>query len=165
MLTFVGRSPTSFSTKLNQALQPCKKIVYESCGKWLARALRDQRQASYIPYIKGTDGRRISPPKDIAHAFGEFYSSLYNLPPSSPSSPIEQYLSSARLPCLPCPIRGELEVPITVEELSGALKSAKQGKAPGPGFTIQYYKTLLPQLGPHMVTAFNGLPRSHRHHS
>lgn len=32
----------------------------------------------------------------------------------------------------------------------------KPGKAPGPnGYTIQYYKTLLPILSPYMITFFN----------
>lgn len=42
--------------KAKAALQSCKELMYESgdkCGKWLAWALRDQRRASYIPFIKG----------------------------------------------------------------------------------------------------------------
>lgn len=51
-----------------------------------------------------------------------------------------------------------LEDPTTIEELQGAVRATKQGKAPGPdGLTAQYYKTLLPSLAPYMVKLFNAV--------
>lgn len=130
--------------KAKAAMQSGKKVPYkfgDKCSKLLAGKLREQGTASYRPRIKGSNGQLQSLPKDIAQAFGECYSSLYNLASSPPfPSSLEEYLSSARLSCLPSLVRCNLEAPITIEELFTVVKTVKPGKAPGPdGFTIQYY--------------------------
>lgn len=82
-------------------------------------------------------------PKDIVREFREYYISLYNLSvlSLSPSS-LEEYLISSQLARLPSPARRELETPITIEEVSIAMKAMKHGKAPGPdGFSLQYFKS------------------------
>lgn len=49
-------------------------------------------------------------------------------------------------------------MPITLEKLQRAVGGMKPNKAPGPnGFTLQYYHSLLPLLGPYMVKQFNAL--------
>lgn len=97
-------------------------------------------------------------PKEIAHEFGNLYSSLYNLfSPFLPPSAIEEYLSSAHLSHLPSPVRQDLEAPISIGELQ-EVGATKTEKAPGPdGFSILYYKTL---LGSHMLKVFNALGQS-----
>lgn len=55
-------------------------------------------------------------------------------------------------------VQEELGAPIRLEELEQAISSTKTGKTPGPDrYTLQYYKTLLRLLGPHMVDLFNAL--------
>lgn len=62
------------------------------------------------------------------------------------------------MPTLSAETRDLLEEPITLPELQLAIGSTKPGKAPGPdGLTIQYYKTLLPSLGSHLIKLFNNL--------
>lgn len=123
--------------------------------------------ASYIPHVTSADGRKLSlPKKDEALAFGECYSSLYNLSttPLSPSS-IADYLSSARLCRLAFLLRRDLEAPIMMAELQAAVSAIKLGKSSGPdGFIIQYFKTLLPLLGAHMTKTFNALGQSSSFH-
>lgn len=91
--------------------------------------------------------------------FREFYYHLYNLPLlTSHRSAIEEYITASNLPALSHDIREELDSPITVLELQQALGAMKPGKAPGPdGFTTQYYRTLLPILGPRMIVLFNAI--------
>lgn len=70
---------------------------------------------------------------------------------------MEDYISS-RIPQLPTETREALETPITLAEIQQAVGDMKLGKAPVPdGFTLQYYQTLLPILGPNMVKLFNAL--------
>lgn len=67
-------------------------------------------------------------------------------------------MHSSQLPTISLEIKADLDVLISLEELELAVGSTKPGKAPGPdGLTLQYYRTLLPILGPHMVDLFNGL--------
>lgn len=110
----------------------------------------------------GLTGQKVSLHKNIAQSFGEYYFYLYNLPDNPPSqTQLNNYLSSAHLPRLSSLQWGDLEVPITLEELQSAVGSAKPGKAASPdSYTILYYKTLLPLLGPHMVKTFNALGQS-----
>lgn len=62
------------------------------------------------------------------------------------------------MPTLPTETRELLEDPITLPEVQ--LKNTKLGKAPGPdGLTLQYYKTLLPSLGDHLIKLLNGLTK------
>lgn len=62
------------------------------------------------------------------------------------------------MPQLSTAVGEAMEDPITLDELQGAVKATKLGKAPGPdGLTIQYYNTLLSSLGQLMVKLFNAL--------
>lgn len=68
--------------KAKVAIQVCQRISYESsnkCGKLLAKSLREQMLANYIPHIMSSSGQKCSLPKDIAREFQGFYTSLYNL--------------------------------------------------------------------------------------
>lgn len=61
---------------------------------------------------------------------------------------------------LPTKTRDLLDEPITLTELQLAIGNTKQGKALGPdGLTIQYYKTLIPSLGNHLIKLFNDLSK------
>lgn len=62
---------------------------------------------------------------------------------------MEEYLTSSEMPSLTTIVQEELESPITLEEVQTAIRLAKTGKAPGPdGLSVQYYKSLMPELGP-----------------
>lgn len=77
---------------------------------------------------------------------------------SPPQEHINSYLSSSHMPKLSSVDREVLEDPMTIEEIQGAIGATKPGKAPGPdGFTIQYYKALLPSLAPFMIKLFNAI--------
>lgn len=100
----------------------------------------------------------------IARQFQEYYSSLYNLPKQHTSdTDIRDYLTISDIPKLSEETGAALEEPITLVELQCAIKWMKPGKAPGPDrFTLQYYQTLLPVLGPHIVKLFNNLTEGGR---
>lgn len=139
------------------ALQRCHHTAYESgnkCGKVLARAVRDAKTQTYIPHMRTPNGSKVSLPNQISQVFRDYYETLYNLPtPSNTSSIMEEYITSAQMPTLTSEDKADLDTPITAEELELAISSTKPGKAPGlDGFTLQYYKTLLLTLSPHMVS-------------
>lgn len=144
------------------ALQKCRKTSYaygDKCGKILAKLTKEQRLQSYIPHIMSSKDQRIALPMEISKAFRDFYASLYKIPSvTNPQTLIDEYVQSAQIPTITPEIKMELDKPISLEELTSAVNSTKPGKAPGPdGLTLQYYRTLLPILGPFMVDLFNGL--------
>lgn len=132
-------------------LQFCQKLTCESgnkYGKLLAKAVRNHRLNTYVPQIiTPLDQKRVMPTQ-IVKEFGDYYSSLYNLlGRSSNEAAKEDYIASSQLTA---EVGVELDVPITLEELQKAVGGMKPGKAPCPdGFTLQYYQSLLPLLGPY----------------
>lgn len=116
---------------------------------------------SYIPLVVDCDGLKISLPKQIAQAFGNYYSLYTLLATFLSQSHLDDYLSSARLPRRSSLLQCDLKAPITIDELHAAVCPTKLGKSAGlGGFTMQYYKVLLLLLGPHMVKMFNALGQS-----
>lgn len=142
-------------------------MCYESgnkCGQMLAKSVRDQKLATYIPYISSTNGKKAVLAKQIALEFRDFYPAPNNLPIPSPSqTQLENYLTSSQILWVSSELREELEAPITLKELQLAVGATKPDKAPGPdGFTLQYYKQFLPTLGPCLFNALGSqtaLPR------
>lgn len=134
---------------------------YESgnkCGKLLARSVREQKSATYIP--PNYTHRRSK--GHIAKANITGVQGILPLPiqftRDQPQADIDEYILSSQMPSLPLEVQGDLDAPITLEELQLAVGAMKPGKATGPdGYTIQYYKTLLSITGPRMVTFFNAV--------
>uniref|UniRef100_A0A8C5QK57 Reverse transcriptase domain-containing protein n=1 Tax=Leptobrachium leishanense TaxID=445787 RepID=A0A8C5QK57_9ANUR len=145
-----------------RSLQITKLKYYtqgDRCGRLLANAVRQRHMTTYIPKIRRADGSIAHSSPDISTAFLSYYKSLYNLhdtPP--PSEAIGNYLRDSYDSTISKETREALDAPFTMEELALAVKSMKTGKSPGPdGFTMGYYKTFLPSLGPHFLQAFNSL--------
>lgn len=148
--------------KAKAQIQICQKISYESgnkCGKFLAKALREQVLGIYIPHIMTSNGQKCSLPKDIVKEFQRYYTSLCNLLKDSSSlTQTEEYLVKSQMPKLSLEISKLLDKPFTLEEIQNVIGSIKGGKAPGPdGLTITYYKTLMVSLGKFMHKFFNSL--------
>lgn len=62
------------------------------------------------------------------------------------------------MPSLPMEVLEDLDSPDHPRRAPAGNWHHKPGKAPGPdGYTVQYYKTLLPIIGPRMVTFFNSV--------
>lgn len=97
--------------KAKAALQICRKMNYESgnkCGRLLARSVREQKSAAYIPQIKRPDGQKVTLLKQISHEFRDFYHSLYNLPNRDPpQADIDKYITSSQMPSLPMEVQGK----------------------------------------------------------
>lgn len=155
--------------KAKAALQISRKKIYESgnkCGRLLAQSLKSQKTASYIPHIQSPTGQKVTLPQHITQTFRSYYEALYNLNMPQPTRErIDKYIADSNMPTLPTTTRDLLEEPITLTDIQLAIKSTKQGKAPGPdGLTVQYYKTLLPSLGQHLIKLFNDLGKGSKLH-
>lgn len=128
--------------KAKAPLQHCHKISYDSdnkCRKLLAKMVREDKATTYTPQIISPSGQ--------------------NLKNGSTSRlTMDKYVAASQLPQFSSEIRKELDALITMEELQKTVGEMKPGKAPGPnGFTLQYYQTFLPKIGPYMVKLFNTL--------
>lgn len=92
---------------------------------------------------------KIHATPDLAKAFRNFYSTLYNLtlksspsPSSTTLSDVTQYIQEANLPKLTDEDRESLSQPTSVEEFAAAIAATQPGMSPGlDGFPVAYYKT------------------------
>uniref|UniRef100_A0A8C5QNM6 Reverse transcriptase domain-containing protein n=1 Tax=Leptobrachium leishanense TaxID=445787 RepID=A0A8C5QNM6_9ANUR len=115
---------------------------------------------AYIPKIRTPTGDITLRPEEISATFRDYYASLYNLSgtTSPPPGAIRDYLAANLRVRLRDTEAEQLEEPISAGEIAAALKSAKNGKSPGPdGLPVEYYKELRDTLVPHMVTTFNAI--------
>lgn len=114
----------------------------------LANALRETRARNHLARIKTHSDVLVSSLQVIAQTFRDYYVSPYQLGGPSSSSmsysrweAAREYFPASGMPTVPDEIARDLDVPITVDEFLGALKSLKSGKAPDPdGYTLSYYK-------------------------
>lgn len=118
-------------------------------------------------------GKTITKNCEIAKKFANYYSSLYDLRATDPSSihpskrtkDIKAFLGQFSLTKLPDENSASLESPITLEEWEQAIKQLKPGKSPGPdGISAVYYKTFADILETTFLDAFKSLSPSNRLH-
>lgn len=70
--------------------------------KTLAKSVREWRLASYIPQLLSATRQKVALPKQIAHKFRDFYSSLHNLSDQSTlQAQVDDNVTSSQLPQLP----------------------------------------------------------------
>ncbi|CAH2275208.1 Hypothetical predicted protein [Pelobates cultripes] len=124
-------------------------------GKLLAYQLKERTSHMKIPYLlDGTGSKQISP-KMMVDEFAAFYEALYNLSfdPSQhqPTQPeILYFLDGVGLPQLSSDQAASVDRPITMDEVSKALKDTPRHKALGPdGFSTYYYNVFEDQLIAH----------------
>lgn len=145
-----------------------QKCFYEygkKSGKMLARALQAKKVAHTIHSIVDPSGKTMVESDDIAAEFVHYYTNLYNIrtPQSSPTlADRNEAIHNFLCQYAPSPIQTEdsasLDVPLTAEEITLALKQMKPGKSPGPdGLTVGNYKSFPDLLLPHLIKAFNNL--------
>uniref|UniRef100_A0A8C5PAH9 Reverse transcriptase domain-containing protein n=1 Tax=Leptobrachium leishanense TaxID=445787 RepID=A0A8C5PAH9_9ANUR len=166
---------TRLTNVLNPRLQ--RAILQTKCffalhedkpGRLLARLLKKQRTRAYVPTIRTRDGSETPHPARIAKSFREYYSTLYHsaeAPDRVPISLLDEYLKT-RIPyCLSEIQRAPLREPMTQEEITAAVKSQKNGKAPGPdGLPALYYKRFGAALSPSFAATLNSLLEDHTLH-
>lgn len=138
--------------KAKASLRRCKQAFYEYGNKpsrMLANALRETKAQNHIDYNKTAGDVLVNTSQEIAKAFRNYYTSLYQLGDQQKPSKIpyregeaKEYIGVSGKPRLPEDIVEDTDGPITAEEFLDTLKMLKPGKPPSPdGFTLLYYKT------------------------
>lgn len=128
----------------------------------LACQVKTQRTKCKIASVyHPTSKRLLTNPQDIANAFSDYYSSLYNLA-NDPTNPqptdplIQTFLSSIDLPTITPGQLHQLSKPFTNNEIIKAIKRLPTNKSPEEdGFVNEYFKQLNNILSPHLTTLFN----------
>lgn len=93
---------------------------------------------------------------DIANAFVAFYSDLYSSRVNFGREEVQEYLAPIPLLELSGEALGELELPITVEEIISAISSLNPNKTPGmDSLPVEWYGTYSESLAPKLLEMYN----------
>uniref|UniRef100_A0A3Q3BAI7 Reverse transcriptase domain-containing protein n=1 Tax=Kryptolebias marmoratus TaxID=37003 RepID=A0A3Q3BAI7_KRYMA len=112
----------------------------EKAGKllaWRIKALQNERAINEII----SENENTTDPQKINDLFKDYYSKLYTSKGHIPQASLDSFLNSVNIPTLSEIAKSDLDMPISIGELSNAIDKLKSGKSPGPdGIPLDLYK-------------------------
>ena len=88
--------------------------------------------------------------------FKSFYSSLYTSEFPTDNTKMNKFLQNLSNPVIDTNTAKQLDCPLSLEEVSNAIKAMQSNKAPVPdGFPIEFFKTFTGKLAPLLLSVFN----------
>lgn len=125
-------------------------------GSVLANLLKAKRRKTQIPQVRAADGTLLTDENAIAQRFQQYYTELFATRSTGLEDEIQEYLEYIKLLFLSEPYREFLMQPIEKDEIMEALMGMKAGGDPGTdGLTVEFYKTYIDILLPHLSTLFD----------
>ena len=146
--------------KATKSLLKLKQSYYEQgekASKLLAWRIKQSESERIINTIQLDDGLETSDLKEINKAFkGFFYENLYSTYPSASALQKQKdFLDSLNIKPLEENFLADLDLDITIEELSAATGSMKGGKTPGQdSIPIEIYKAFQDALLPPLLKMY-----------
>lgn len=157
-LTLQAEFDTLLTDQVTELLVKSRSTYYEQgdkASKLLAHKLRQVSSSHQIPKIHTSSGISLDP-REINDEFRSFYQSLYTSESDADLSEFDDFFHSLDVPLVNQDLVKELEQPITVEELSRAVKSLQSRRSPGPdGYSTEFYKKLFPKIAPILIEMYN----------
>lgn len=145
--------------KAEKNILTSRQVYYEhgdKAGRLLALQLRQQSAEQMIPEIDTGAGSVSRNPRAINDQFKQYYSALYQSEVDIDPSEFHSFLDSLDVPKLAPDAQSTLEQPLTLEEITNAIKSSQTGRAPGPdGFPIEFYREFSPKLTPILKSVYD----------
>lgn len=116
-------------------------------GKLLSNLLKGHHPPTIITRLKTSLGTSVTSGHDISQVLQAFYGDLYARANADDNARC-RFWDKVQVPVLTQDQADTLTAPITIEEISLAIKKLKHNKAPGPdGLSTDFYKLL--KLGIH----------------
>ena len=113
-----------------------------------------RRERSYVSSILNSDDVEVSSLEELLTVHEQFYTLLYSEEPID--SEVQNFLFSQVTSRLSQPESDSCEGPLSLEELTEALRISNKNKTPGPDeLTTEFYGSFWDFLGPLLVDFFN----------
>ena len=147
------------TNQATQLLQKTRQTYFEfgdKPSKLLALQLRQRYSQNLISQIRSPDLGVTSNTSDINTCFNNFYKSLYQSESTADQSLVNSFLNTLPTPSINQDIKSRLDEPLSLDEVTQAIRSMQSNKSPGPdGFPIEFYKTFGDALAKPMLNMFN----------
>lgn len=157
-LILQAKLDTFLTNQVTETLIKTRATYYElgdKASKLLAHKLRQQTSSQQIPKIRTSAGISLDP-KVINEEFRNFYQALYTSESTADIADLDAFFNTLSVPLVNNDLVSKLEQPITLEELSAAVKSLQSGKSPGPdGYAVEFYKKFFPQIAQILLDMYN----------
>uniref|UniRef100_A0A4W5RYX9 Reverse transcriptase domain-containing protein n=1 Tax=Hucho hucho TaxID=62062 RepID=A0A4W5RYX9_9TELE len=157
-LTLQAEFDTLLTDQVTEMLVKSRSTYYEQgdkASKLLAHKLRQLSSSSQITKIRTSSGISLDP-GGINEEFKRFYQSLYTSESKADTLELDDFFHSLSVPSVGRDLVKKLEQPITVEELSNAVKSLQSGRSPGPdGYSTEFYKKFISKIAPILIEMYN----------
>uniref|UniRef100_A0A3B1IT35 Reverse transcriptase domain-containing protein n=1 Tax=Astyanax mexicanus TaxID=7994 RepID=A0A3B1IT35_ASTMX len=128
----------------------------DKASRLLAHQLRRQAASRLIPSITNTHDIITTDPLEINSIFKSFYSKLYKSEFPTDVTKMNNFLENLANPVISTSTAMQLDSPLTLEEVSNAIKAMQSNKTPGPdGFPIEFFKKFIGKLAPLLLSVFN----------
>lgn len=157
-LAFQAEHDTLLTDQVTELLVKSRSTYYEQgdkASRLLAHKLRQVSSSHLIPKVRTSSGISLDP-KEINDEFKRFYQILYTSENEPDAVELDDFFHSLAVPLVNQDLVEKLEQPITIEELSNAVRSLQSGKSPGPdGYSAEFYKKLFPKIAPILSEMYN----------
>lgn len=129
-------------------------VAQEKLHKLLANLSRGYLPLTHIPAMKNTQGKLTYIPKDINQILENKSTNLYSPDPIDRDQ-AQDFLDQVPLPKLDQAFLKQINTPITLSEVTTAISTLANGKAPGPdGFTSEFYKMASDTISSTLLSVF-----------
>lgn len=147
---------TSETTKLINRSRHRYYEHEEKIGGQLAHQIRLTEALRHITEICTSSGNITKDRSEINQEFKQFFAKLYTTESTDTARTIKEYFDNLNIPSISQDDMRMLEKPITLEEITLAIRSLRGLKAPGPdGYTAEFYKTFTVEIVPLLLKVFN----------
>uniref|UniRef100_A0AAR2JQE7 Reverse transcriptase domain-containing protein n=1 Tax=Pygocentrus nattereri TaxID=42514 RepID=A0AAR2JQE7_PYGNA len=94
--------------------------------------------------------------REINAIFKKFYTALYKSESLADKTKLNTFFHDLPNPVIDVDTVKQLEIPLSLLEVSNAIKAMQSRKAPGPdGFPMEFYKTFIHKLAPLLLSVYN----------
>ena len=126
----------------------------ETSSRFFLHMVNQRREKSFVSSILNSDDVEVFSLEELLTVHEQFYTLLYSEEPID--SEVQNFLFSQVTSRLSQPESDSCEGPLSLEELTEALRISNKNKTPGPdGQTTEFYGSFWDFLGPLLVDVFN----------
>ena len=131
----------------------------EKCTKYFLSLEKSRSNANTVKKLRNNDGGTVTGEEEIVEEIGSYFERVYNQNEKSDEQILNNFQGFVNEVIFPSLSENEVEMcdtPITIDEVAAALKSMKNGSAPGSdGLPVEFYKVFWQHIRSPLMECYN----------